>query len=101
VFLIRDVSIFQKILARAIFLCVAASAQPYVARAQAAAFDLAGPRVEMKVSRAGKSLPIAEVANFLPGDRIWIHPDFPESQSVHYLMIVAFLRGSTNPTPEE
>lgn len=55
----------------------------------------------MKVSRAGKSLPIAEVANFRPGDRIWIHPDLPESQSVRYLMIVAFLRGSTNPPPEE
>ncbi len=55
----------------------------------------------MKVSRGGKSLPIAEVANFQPGDRIWIHPDLPESQSVKYLMIVAFLRGSTNPPPEE
>lgn len=55
----------------------------------------------MKVSRSGKSLPIAEVANFQPGDRIWIHPDLPESQSVRYLMIVAFLRGSTNPPPED
>jgi len=69
--------------------------------ARRAAFDLTGPRVEMKVSRAGKSLPIAEVANFQSGDRIWIHPDFPESQSVNYLMIVAFLRGSTNPPPED
>lgn len=64
-------------------------------------FDLTGPRVEMKVSRSGKSLPVAEVANFQAGDRIWIHPDLPESQSVKYLMIVAFLRGSTNPPPEE
>jgi hypothetical protein len=71
------------------------------ALADAAAFDLNGPRVEMKVSRNGKSLPISEVANFQPGDRIWIHPDFPESQSVHYLLIVAFLRGSTNPPPEK
>jgi hypothetical protein len=55
----------------------------------------------MKVSRNGKSLPISEVANFQPGDRIWLHPDFPESQSVHYLLIVAFLRGSTNPPPEK
>src|SRR5215813_1107539 len=69
--------------------------------ADAAPFDLLGPRVEMKVSRNGKSLPIALVANFEPGDRIWIHPDFPESQSVHYLLIVAFLRGSTNPPPEK
>src|SRR5215510_3060593 len=69
--------------------------------ADVAPFDLLGPRVEMKVSRNGKSLPIAMVANFEPGDRIWIHPDFPESQSVHYLLIVAFLRGSTNPPPEK
>ena len=55
----------------------------------------------MKVSRNGKSLPISQVANFQAGDRIWIHPDFPETQSVHYLMIVAFLRGATNPPPED
>ena len=80
---------------------VLAAATPRPAGAQAAAFDLIGPRVEMKVSRDGKSLPISEVANFQPGDRIWLHPDFPESQSVHYLLIVAFLRGSTNPPPEK
>lgn len=72
-----------------------------VARAEAATFDLLGPRVEMKVSRDGESLPISQVANFQAGDRIWIHPDFPDTQSVHYLMIVAFLRGATNPPPEE
>jgi hypothetical protein len=35
-----------------------------------------------------------------PGDRLWIHPDLPDSQSVHYLLVVTFLRGSTNPPPE-
>src|ERR1700722_15333763 len=69
--------------------------------AENAAFDLAGPAVEMNVSRAGKTLPIAEVANLQVGDRIWIHPDLPEDQSVHYLLVVAFLRGTTNPPPEE
>jgi hypothetical protein len=63
-------------------------------------FDLIGPKIEMKVSRNGKGLPISEVANLQPGDRLWIHPDFPEDQSAHYLLIVAFLRGSTNPPPE-
>jgi hypothetical protein len=96
-----DISIARKILIRIILVCLALYAAPRAARAQAAAFDLTGPRVEMKVSRDGKSLPIAEAANFQPGDRIWIHPDFPESQSVKYLMIVAFLRGSTNPPPED
>jgi len=86
---------------RAALFILLVSVAPRVTRAQAAAFDLTGPRVEMKVSRAGKSLPVSEIANFQPGDRIWIHPDFPESQSVRYLMIVAFLRGSTNPPPEE
>ena len=68
-------------------------------RADSAAFDLAGPRIQMTVTRAGKTLPISDVPNLQPGDRLWIHPDFPESQSVRYLLIVAFLRGSTNPPP--
>jgi hypothetical protein len=73
---------------------------PASARADNAAFDLTGPRVEMKVSRGGKPLPISDVANLQPGDRLWIHPDFPEDQSARYLLVVAFLRGSTNPPPE-
>jgi hypothetical protein len=68
--------------------------------ADSAAFDLTGPHLQMKVTRAGKSLPISDVANLEAGDRLWIRPDFPESQSVHYLLIVAFLRGATNPPPE-
>ena len=72
-----------------------------IARADSATFDLAGPHVEVTVTRAGKMLPIAEVPNLQPGDRLWIHPDFPESQSAHYILIVAFLRGSTNPPPDD
>ena len=70
-------------------------------RADAPAFDLMGPKVDVHVQRDGKTLPIAEVPNLLPGDRLWIHPDLPESQSAHYVLIVAFLRGSTNPPPTE
>ena len=91
----------KKIVIASLLAAVCAAGTPKSVRAQAAAFDLIGPRVEMKVSRDGKSLPISQVANFQPGDRIWLHPDFPESQSVHYLLIVAFLRGSTNPPPEK
>src|SRR6202046_5865849 len=72
-----------------------------ITRADSATFDLAGPRVEVTVTRAGKMLPISDVPNLQPGDRLWIHPDLPESQSVHYILIVAFLRGSTNPPPTE
>lgn len=68
--------------------------------AQTAAFDLVGPKVEVHVQRGGQTLPIAQVPNLQAGDRLWVHPDLPESQSVHYLMVVAFLRGATNPPPE-
>ena len=73
---------------------------PERAHADTAPFDLAGPKVDVRVERNGKTLPISAVPNLLAGDRIWIHPDFPETQSTHYLLIVAFLRGATNPPPE-
>src|SRR5947209_4059993 len=67
----------------------------------AAVFDLTGPSLSVKVTRAGKTLPIAKVPSLQPGDRIWIHPEFPSGEAVHYLMIPVFLRGSTNPPPEK
>src|SRR5580700_9471657 len=73
---------------------------PTLVFADAAAFDLPGPQVELRVSRGGKELPISEVPNLQAGDRLWVHPAFPDSQSAHYLLIVTFLRGSTNPPPE-
>ncbi len=79
---------------------LAAITGPQVARAETAAFDLSGPRVEVKVSRNGKPLPISEVANLQPGDKLWVHPDLPDTQSARYLLIVVFLRGSTNPPPD-
>jgi hypothetical protein len=76
------------------FLCLG------TAVADSAAFDLIGPQIDVRVQRAGVTLPIAEVPNLQVGDRLWIHPDLPDSQSVHYLMVVAFLRGITNPPPD-
>ncbi len=70
------------------------------ASADTAAFDLTGPKVEVRVQRSGVNLPIAEVPNLQAGDRLWVHPDLPDSQSVHYLMVVVFLRGATNPPPD-
>ena len=64
-------------------------------------FDLAGPKVDVRVKRGDVTLPIGETPNLLPGDRLWIHPDFPESQTAHFVLIVAFLRGATNPPPPE
>jgi len=64
------------------------------------AFDLVGPKVDVHVKRGEVTLPIGQVPNLLPGDRLWIHPDFPESQSTRYVLVVAFLRGATNPPPD-
>jgi len=69
--------------------------------AAAAPFDLEGPGLEVSVTRGETSLPIAEVPNLLAGDRVAIKADFPESQSAKYLLIVAFLRGATNPPPDD
>lgn len=73
---------------------------PGAAHAENAAFDLIGPKVDVRVQRAGVTLPISEVPSLQPGDRLWVHPDLPDSQSVHYLMVVVFLRGATNPPPD-
>ncbi len=72
------------------------------AQAQATArFDLVGPKIDVRVTRNSITLPIAQVPTLLPGDRLWIHPDLPPTQSVKYLLIVTFLRGTTNPPPPE
>jgi hypothetical protein len=52
------------------------------------------------VTRGDKTLPISQVPNLQSGDRIWLHPDLPEDQSAHYLLVAVFLRGSTNPPPD-
>ncbi len=69
--------------------------------ADAPAFDLVGPRIDVHVQRHGRTLPIAQVPWLQSGDRLWIHPDFPQSQSARYVLIIAFLRGATNPPPIE
>jgi hypothetical protein len=75
-----------------------ACAAPF-ARAEAR-FDLTGPKLEIHVTRAGKTLPIASVPNLQAGDKLWLHPDLPPTQSVHYLLVICFLRGTTNPPPD-
>ncbi len=78
-----------------LLLCVARPSAAIDAR-----FDLVGPRIDVRVTRNGQTLPIAAVPNLQAGDRLWIHPDLPASQSVKYLLICVFLRGTTNPPPE-
>lgn len=69
------------------------------ARGDPAPFDLAGPGLEVTVSRGTVTLPIAEVPNLAPGDQLWIKAELPVTQSAQYLMVAAFLTGSTNPPP--
>jgi len=64
-------------------------------------FDLAGPVLRVSVTRGAASLPIAQVPNLEAGDQIQIRADLPPSQSAHYLLVAAFLRGATNPPPEK
>jgi hypothetical protein len=70
------------------------------AQAGPAPFDLAGPTLDVKITRGTQTLPASEVPNLAAGDRIWIKADFPATQSAHYLLVTAFLSGSTNPPPE-
>jgi len=85
--------------AAAMVLTVALAAS-VAAHADPAPFDLAGPNLEVKVTRGAQTLPIAEVPNLAAGDRLWIRADLPTTQSAHYLLIAAFLRGATNPPPK-
>jgi hypothetical protein len=88
----RDMRLYLKLL---LFLSLASTGLC----ADGPAFDLLGPKVDVHVKRGEVTLPIGEVPNLQPDDRLWIHPDLPESQSAHYVLIVAFLRGATNPPP--
>jgi hypothetical protein len=70
------------------------------AHALPAPFDLAGPVLDVRITRGTTTLPASQVPNLVAGDRIWIKADLPPTQSAHYLLVAAFLRGSTNPPPE-
>jgi hypothetical protein len=66
-----------------------------------APFDLAGPTLEIEVTRGTRTLPAAQVPSLAVGDRISIKADATGSDSAHYLMVAGFLRGATNPPPEQ
>jgi hypothetical protein len=86
---------------RKIAICLLAALLPIALHADdAARFDLAGPKISVRVTRGNSTLPIAEVPNLMPGDKLWIKADLPSTQSNHLLLIVAFLRGTTNEPPD-
>jgi hypothetical protein len=69
-------------------------------QAAPAPFDLAGPTLDVKITRGAKTLSASAVPNLVAGDRLWIKADLPATQSAHYLLVTAFLSGSTNPPPK-
>src|SRR5579883_932212 len=69
--------------------------------ADPAQFDLAGPTLELTVTRGTVTLPAARVPNLSAADRLHLKADLPPEQSAHFLMVAAFLRGATNPPPAE
>ncbi len=73
---------------------------PGAAMAQGTTFDLAGPVLSMHVTRGDVTLPAGEVPGIRPGDRLEVRADLPPDQSARYLLVVAFLRGATNPPPK-
>jgi hypothetical protein len=68
--------------------------------AAAAAFDLAGPTLEIEITRGSRTLPAAQVPSLAVGDRVSIKADLTTGEAARYLMVAAFLRGATNPPPE-
>jgi len=87
--------------ARPLIVCILLLASFSQSRAVDARFDLVGPKIDVRVTRGADTLPIAAVPNLQPGDKIWLHPDLPPTQSVKYLLICVFLRGTTNPPPDD
>ena len=70
------------------------------AAAQGNAFDLTGPSLRVTVTHDGATLPLSQVPNLLAGDRLRVSAALPADQGAHYRMVLAFLRGATNPPPE-
>ena len=84
-----------------LLLSAAALALAGASAAAPAPFDLAGPTLDVSITRGEQTLPIAKVPNLAEGDQIKVKADLPATQSADYLLVVAFLRGSTNPPPEK
>ena len=96
----RSAKTFMNFRLSRLFLSAVTAFAAVAAQASPAPFDLAGPTLEMKISRGSQTLPASQVPNLAAGDRLWIKVDLPATQSAHYLMVAAFLSGSTNPPPD-
>jgi hypothetical protein len=80
-------------------LCVVVLCSAAYMRADDARFDLPGPKIDVYVTRGSTTLPIAQVPELLPHDKLRVKMDLPTTQSNHLLLIVGFLRDTTNEPP--
>jgi len=80
---------------------VALFAAPADLPAQGNGFDLAGPDVSVVVHRGDRALPLSAVPSLQPGDRLVARAMLPADQAAHYVLMIAFLRGATNPPPKD
>ncbi|HET9510904.1 MAG TPA: hypothetical protein VFO80_07090 [Sphingomonas sp.] len=71
------------------------------AGAQSNGFDLSGPDLSVTVKRGETVLPLGAVPGLKSGDRLTLAAVLPDDQSARYLLVVAFLRGATNPPPKD
>jgi hypothetical protein len=88
------------------FLSAAALIAAAPAAAQGNAFDLTGPSLTVTVTHGGAGLPplqlpLSQVPNLSAGDRLRVSAALPADQGARYRMVLAFLRGATNPPPEQ
>ncbi len=81
--------------------CLLALSLSGAARAQPASFDLVGPSLKATVTRGAVTLPIGQVPQLAPGDRLHLATDLPADQSGKNIMVLAFLRGATSPPPKK
>jgi hypothetical protein len=70
------------------------------AMAAKAPFDLAGPTLQVSIMRGAATLPIARAPDLAPGDVVSLKAELPPGQAARYILVVAFLRGATNPPPK-
>ena len=80
---------------------IAVTAGTAALAAESNPFDLAGPSLRATVTHGGVTLPLSQVPNLAAGDRVRIAAVLPAEQGARYRMILAFLRGATNPPPKK
>jgi hypothetical protein len=65
-----------------------------------APFDLVGPTLQVSVTRGAMTLPIGRTPDLAPGDVVSLKAELSSGQAARYILVVAFLRGATNPPPK-